>query len=76
MPTPLLDEKTVEKVYTICKNIGFVYSGMGPDARILVDKARKSAQEYIRVYMEPPPVLMLVKEVAAIMQDATQRGFV
>jgi 20S proteasome subunit alpha 2 len=58
----------------ICQNIGLVYSGMGPDARILVDKARKAAQEYIRVYMEPPPVFMLVKEVAAIMQDATQSG--
>ncbi len=58
----------------ICQNIGLVYSGMGPDARILVDKARKAAQEYIRVYMESPPVFMLVKEVAAIMQDATQSG--
>ncbi|KAJ3301319.1 Proteasome subunit alpha type-2 [Kappamyces sp. JEL0829] len=48
---------------------------MGPDARVLVDKARKSAQEYKRVYMEEPPVVILVKEVAGIMQEYTQRGW-
>ncbi|KAJ3369662.1 Proteasome subunit alpha type-2 [Kappamyces sp. JEL0680] len=48
---------------------------MGPDARVLVDKARKSAQEYKRVYMEEPPVVILVKEVAGIMQEYTQRGY-
>jgi 20S proteasome subunit alpha 2 len=70
----LVDESSLEKVYSICPNIGIVYSGMGPDARILVDKARKAAQEYKRVYMENPPTLMMVKEIAAIMQDATQSG--
>ena len=51
-----------------------VYAGMGPDARVLLDKARKSAQEYKRVYCEEPPTAMLVKEVAGIMQEYTQSG--
>ncbi|KAJ3196547.1 Proteasome subunit alpha type-2 [Irineochytrium annulatum] len=74
LPSPLVDDSTVERVYTICRNIGVVYSGIGPDARVLVDKARKSAQEYKRVYMEEPPTTILVKEIASIMQEFTQSG--
>lgn len=51
-----------------------VYSGMGPDARVLLDKARKCVQEYKLVYMCEPPTIMLVKEVAAVMQEYTQSG--
>ncbi len=58
----------------ICDNIGLVYAGMGPDARVLVVKARKAAQSYKRTYGENPPVFMLVKEVAAVMQEYTQSG--
>ncbi|KAJ3323749.1 Proteasome subunit alpha type-2 [Blyttiomyces sp. JEL0837] len=72
--TPLQDDSTLERVSMICRNIGIVYSGMGPDARILVDKARKSAQEYKRVYLEEPSTAILVKEVASIMQEYTQSG--
>lgn len=72
--SPLIDESTIEKVSVICDNIGMVYSGMGPDARLLVDKARKAAQEYKQVYLENPPVMMLVKEIAGVMQEYTQSG--
>ena len=58
----------------ISKNIGMVYSGMGPDARVLLDKARKAAQEYKKVYMEEPPTLVLVTEIASVMQEFTQSG--
>eukprot|EP00842_Homolaphlyctis_polyrhiza_P006967 jgi/Hompol1/85/HPOL_004266-RA len=72
IPTFLVDEATLTKVAPVCANIGMVYAGMGPDARLLLDKARKSAQEYKRVYCEEPPTLMLVKEVASVMQEYTQ----
>ncbi|KAJ3228108.1 Proteasome subunit alpha type-2 [Clydaea vesicula] len=72
--SPLVDDKTLEKVTMICKNIGLVYSGMGPDARVLVDKARKAAQEYKKIYMEEPPTLILVTEIATVMQEFTQSG--
>lgn len=70
----LLDTSVIEKVATICPNIGIVYSGMGPDFRVLVAKARKIAQAYWKVYGEYPPTKFLVQEVAAVMQKATQSG--
>lgn len=52
-----------------------VYSGMGPDYRQLVDKARKvSHTGYKRIYNEYPPTRILVQDVARIMQEATQSG--
>lgn len=73
-PSPLIDETTLEKVVTVCDNIGMVYSGMGPDARVLVTKARKAAQGYIRTYVENPHASQLVREVAGVMQEFTQSG--
>jgi 20S proteasome subunit alpha 2 len=70
----LIDATMIEKVAPICPHIGFVYSGMGPDFRILVAKARKIAQAYWKVYGEYPPTKVLVQEVAAVMQKATQSG--
>lgn len=58
----------------MCPNIGIVYSGMGPDFRVLLAKARKSAQAYWKIYGEYPPTRVLVQEVATIMQEATQSG--
>ncbi|CEH12025.1 20s proteasome subunit [Ceraceosorus bombacis] len=51
-----------------------VYSGMGPDFRVLVSKARKSAQAYWKIYGEYPPTRVLVQELASVMQEATQSG--
>lgn len=47
---------------------------MGPDFRVLVRKGQKKAQEYYLRYGETIPVVELVKEVATIMQEFTQRG--
>jgi 20S proteasome subunit alpha 2 len=73
-PSILVDDSSLEKVAPICANIGVVYSGMGPDARLLIAKARKAAQAYKRVYMEDPPVAILVQEIATVMQEYTQSG--
>lgn len=52
-----------------------VYSGMGPDFRVLLDSARKSAHtDYKRIYNEYPPTRILVKQVADTVQEATQSG--
>jgi 20S proteasome subunit alpha 2 len=52
-----------------------VYSGMGPDYRQLVDRARKvSHSQYKRIYNEYPPTRILVQDVARVMQEATQSG--
>jgi 20S proteasome subunit alpha 2 len=70
----LIDDTMIEKVSVICPNIGLVYSGMGPDFRVLVAKARKSAQAYWKIYGEYPPTRVLTQEIATIMQEATQSG--
>ena len=73
-PTLLIDEKTVEKIAKVSSNIGLVYSGLGPDSRVMVKKCRKVAQSYYHTYKEDIPVSQLVKEAAAVMQEFTQRG--
>ena len=48
---------------------------MGPDYRVLVDKARKvSHTGYKRIYNEYPPTRILVQDIARVMQEATQSG--
>jgi 20S proteasome subunit alpha 2 len=62
-------------VSLITPDIGMVYAGMGPDYRVLVDKARKvSHTGYKRVYNEYPPTRILVQDVARVVQEATQSG--
>lgn len=52
-----------------------VYSGMGPDFRVLADKARKvSHSNYKRIYNEYPPTRILVQDIARVVQEATQSG--
>jgi 20S proteasome subunit alpha 2 len=72
----LIDSSALDKVSVICPNIGLVYSGMGPDFRVLVNKARKSAQAYWKIYGEYPPTRVLTQEIASVMQQATQSGYV
>ena len=62
----------VQKISLLTPNIGVVYSGMGPDSRVLVRKARKQAQAYYRLYHEHIPVAQLVRETAAVMQEFTR----
>ena len=73
--TPLIDASSSRKIELVTPNIGMVYSGMGPDYRVLVDKARKvSHTGYKRIYNEYPPTRILVQDVARVMQEATQSG--
>ena len=64
----------IDKVCVICPNIGIVYSGMGPDYRVLVDRARKIAQLYHKTYGQYPPTKVLTQDLANVMQEATQSG--
>ena len=51
-----------------------VYSGMGPDYRVLVRRARKMAQEYKLEKDEDIPTAQLVSRLAMVMQEFTQSG--
>jgi len=70
----LMDEGSVQKINLLTDNIAMVYSGMGPDSRVLLRKGRKKAQAYYRMYKDPISVAQIVKELAAIMQEFTQSG--
>lgn len=70
----LYEEHSVNKVEMITDHIGMVYSGMGPDYRLLVRQARKMAQNYFLTYREPIPTTQLVQRVATVMQEYTQSG--
>eukprot|EP01130_Rhizamoeba_saxonica_P008872 TRINITY_DN3593_c0_g2_i1.p1 TRINITY_DN3593_c0_g2~~TRINITY_DN3593_c0_g2_i1.p1 ORF type:complete len:235 (-),score=65.69 TRINITY_DN3593_c0_g2_i1:33-737(-) len=72
--SPLSDSNSVKKIVALTDNIGLTYAGMGPDFRVLVRKGRKKAQEYYRFYGENIPVLVMVRELANIMQEYTQSG--
>ncbi|GER41662.1 proteasome subunit alpha type [Striga asiatica] len=74
LPSILVDETSVQKIQILTPNIGVVYSGMGPDSRVLVRKSRKQAEQYFRLYKEPIPVTQLVRETATVMQEFTQSG--
>ena len=50
MSSPLMDPTSVQKICNLTDAAGIVYSGMGPDFRVLVKKGRKAAQQYFRVY--------------------------
>ncbi|GLD95735.1 hypothetical protein PINS_up016744 [Pythium insidiosum] len=74
LPTVLVDETSHKKVAVLSESAGVVYSGMGPDYRVLVRKARKKAQTYFQKYREHAPASILVRDLAAIMQEFTQSG--
>ncbi|KAK6182176.1 hypothetical protein SNE40_009916 [Patella caerulea] len=70
----LYDDQSIHKIDYITKNIGMVYSGMGPDYRVLLTRARKLAQTYYLTYQEQIPTAQLVQRVATVMQEFTQSG--
>ena len=72
----LYEEHSVHKIEMITPKIGMVYSGMGPDYRLLVRQARKMAQQYWVTYQEQIPTAQLVQRVAMLMQEYTQSGYV
>jgi len=70
----LVDLENYQKIQSITPSTGFVYSGMGPDFRVLVRNARKAAQKYYLMYREVQPVSMIVRDSALLMQEYTQSG--
>eukprot|EP00276_Gloeochaete_wittrockiana_P017804 CAMPEP_0184349216 /NCGR_PEP_ID=MMETSP1089-20130417/32249_1 /TAXON_ID=38269 ORGANISM="Gloeochaete wittrockiana, Strain SAG46.84" /NCGR_SAMPLE_ID=MMETSP1089 /ASSEMBLY_ACC=CAM_ASM_000445 /LENGTH=234 /DNA_ID=CAMNT_0026681321 /DNA_START=58 /DNA_END=762 /DNA_ORIENTATION=- len=70
----LVDPQSIVKIGSLTPTVGAVYSGIGPDSRVLYKKARKKAQQYFRTYHDHIPVIELVKELANIMQEFTQSG--
>ncbi|CAM9698268.1 unnamed protein product [Ascophyllum nodosum] len=74
LPTVLVDSDEVSKISLVTPSTGFVYSGLGPDYRVLARRSRKQAQSYYNIYREIQPVAQLVRDTAGVMQEYTQRG--
>jgi 20S proteasome subunit alpha 2 len=49
LPSKLIDSSSVQKISIIAEHIGLVYSGMGPDARVLIKKGRKKVLFLINI---------------------------
>ena len=56
-----MDETSYYKTQIICNHIGAVYAGLGPDFRLLSQKARKLVQNYYVKYLEPVGVATLCR---------------
>ena len=69
-----MDSGEVRKLEKITPSCGFVYSGIGPDYRVLVKRARKQSQTYFLTYNELKPIRAIVQGTAGIMQEYTQAG--
>jgi len=72
----LIDANSYKKVQNIATHVGAVYSGLGPDYRVLLQKARKQNQSYHLKYQEPMWVSSLCRETAQIVQEFTQSGII
>ena len=63
-----------EKVYAIDNHIMCAVAGLTSDANILLQNARKNAQEYLYKYGQPKPVEELVEYICKIKHSYTQVG--
>lgn len=72
--TPLIDEKSIQKIFKIDEHIGASYAGMAGDGRILLDYAIQRALLHRFYYDEPIPVEYLAKLVCDVKQLYTQHA--
>ncbi len=70
----LVISDSANKIQEIDEHIMCVSAGIGSDARVLVDKARVSAQKHRLTYDSPISVESIVKEIADVKQQFSQYG--
>lgn len=63
-----------EKVYPIDDHIMCAIAGLTSDANILLQNARKNAQDYLYKYGQPKPVEELVEYICKVKHSYTQVG--
>lgn len=74
IPSILVEDDTLTRIVQSSPSTGMLYSGIGPDFRVLYKDARKFTENYRLTYGEYPRTIQVVKHVASIMQDYTQSG--
>lgn len=68
------DDGSAEKLYVLNDNMICAVAGMTADASILVNNARVSAQQYLKLYNEDIPCESLIRKICDIKQGYTQHG--
>uniref|UniRef100_A0A6B2G5Q8 Proteasome subunit alpha type-2 (Trinotate prediction) n=1 Tax=Myxobolus squamalis TaxID=59785 RepID=A0A6B2G5Q8_MYXSQ len=71
----LYDESSIFKLETVNKNIVIGYSGLGPDYRLILKKARKIASSYKLFYGCEISSHQLTQRLSNVMQEYTQSGY-
>ncbi|EMA39141.1 archaeal proteasome endopeptidase complex subunit alpha [Halobiforma nitratireducens] len=74
VPSPLLEDSSVEKIHKADDHVGIASAGHVADARQLIDFARRQAQVNQLRYGQPIGVETLTKEVTDHIQQYTQVG--
>eukprot|EP00300_Choanocystis_sp_HF-7_P021874 c20979_g1_i1.p1 GENE.c20979_g1_i1~~c20979_g1_i1.p1 ORF type:complete len:256 (+),score=54.26 c20979_g1_i1:45-770(+) len=75
VPDRLLDPTSVTHLFKITETIGCVMTGMLPDARNQINRARKEAADFKYNYGYDIPVAYLAKRIADISQVYTQHAY-
>jgi len=75
VPDKLVDPDTVTSVYKITETIGSVMTGMIPDAKAQIQRARFEAAEFHYKYSYTIPVQYLAQRVADMSQVYTQHAW-
>ena len=70
----LQEPRSFKKIGLIDNHVVSAFTGLGADARILVNKARIDAQSFRLTYDETPSINYLSRRVSALMQKYTQKG--
>ncbi|KAK2941877.1 putative Proteasome subunit alpha type-2 [Blattamonas nauphoetae] len=71
---PLVDETSIERISNITHNVGAVFSGLSPDFRVILKKARKNAEKYRLKFGEEPSAKVVATYIGSLMQEYTQAG--
>lgn len=71
---PFTIPESVEKIFQIDDHIAVTFSGIAPDARVLVEKGQLKAQQHQVTYDTQIDVDEIVKDICSLKQICTQSG--
>jgi len=69
--SPMIVEGSSSRIFTVGRNAGMAIAGVMADARQLVNRARKEANEWRSMYLDPIPPKILNERISAYVQFYT-----
>ena len=70
----MFESSSVTRLFRITRNIGAVATGLIPDARSLIYRARYEASDYAYKHACPIPIDILARRIANLNQLSTQEA--